>query len=459
MSLAESLRELELLRYRWVDLANVVRAKGLVLPTIRERLFAGGVGHWSHEEPGGPAQTAEEHLRELLATSVTISQAQFSLPVTADVVTPAADLPPTHDLTLVPDLGSLVPLPYAPGQAAVACDVLDHGEPSPLCLRSFVRRVVDRAAQSGLRPRVGVELEFALLRASDGGHPQPADSSTYAAENAFDVHEEFLAEVLAVLGSQRVSVAQIHPESAPGQFEISLWHLDPVAAADAVISARQTIKAVAGRHGMIASFLPVVDPGSGGSGMHLHLSLTGDADDGLADAERPFIGGVLESLPALLAITAPTPMSYERFRPHFWAGAYSGWGYENKEMPLRVTRNADGRSRDVEYKAIDATANPYLAIGALLAVGLDGITRQVAPPPAVVGDPGLLDEQERAAAGIVPLPESPAAPLAALADHDSLRRALGEDLHHAYLAVKRSESAELEQMDPTSRRNLLLARY
>lgn len=449
MSVSEQLREVDLLRYRWVDLANVVRAKGLFLPTVRRRLLTGGVGH-------------EHQLKELLATSVSISQAQFSLPVVADAVITEAGLLPVRDLVLEPDLDSLVVLPYASGQAAVACDVVDRGEPSWLCPRTFLRRVSADAEQHGWTVRVGIELEFVLLRAPgsvDMDPVVPADASPYAAEFALDLHEAFLNDVSHALQAQDVMIAQIHAESAPGQLEISLWHRDPVAAADAIVTARQTIRAVARKHALIASFLPVVDPAEGGSGMHVHFSLTGDADDGLGSEGPAFVAGVLESLPALLAVTAPTPMSYARFRPHFWAGAFHGWGYENKEVPLRITRNADGTSRDVEYKAIDATANPYLAIGAVIAAGLAGARRLAQPPAPVGGDPGLLGAAEREALGASPLPADLDEPHAAFAASAVLREAFGERLHDVFQVVKREEAAQLEAIDPVARRALLLERY
>lgn len=448
MSDVPDLADVDVVRYRWIDFANVVRAKGLYLPRSGPQPHAGS-GPGAADSP-------------TLATSVGISQAQYSLPVTVDAVVPETGLLPTHDLSLRPDFASLARLPYAPGNAAVACDILDRGEPWPLCPRTFLRRTADRTAAVGWDVRVGTELEFQLFRAQpwqESGELVAADSTAFAQESGFDAHAAFLADVLGALAAQQVLVHQLHPESGGGQFEISLRHLPPVAAADAVITARQTIHAVAAAHGLIVSFLPVLAPDGVGSGMHVHISVTGSGTDGLGEDRDAVVGGVLEHLPALLALTAPTPMSHVRFRPHYWAGAFRCWGYENKEAALRVTRSTDGVVRDVEYKAMDTTANPYLAFGGLLAAAIDGAERRLVPPPPFDGDPGLLSPAERDELGIAALPSSPAQPQAALAADEVLREAMGERLHRTYLALKAEESRQLEALAFDSRTRLLLQRY
>jgi glutamine synthetase len=453
--LSEALTDQRILRYLWVDNANVVRTKGVYLPTVRRHLPAGGAGE------AGSARPGEQPLADLLSRAVTISQAQFALPASGDVVVVEAGLLPTHDVWLAPDWTSLRALPYAPGHSAVACDAYDGDQPWANCPRGFLRRMVARAEAARLTVQVGVELEFMLIdgAAADAGRLVAADSTVYAQDSALDRHLNVLDGITSALEAQGVAVAQIHAESAPGQIEVSLTQLPPLAAADAVVIARQTIHAVARAHGLVASFLPIVDPAAGGSGMHVHLSITGDPTDGLGAAGGPFIAGILDHLPALLAVTAPTPMSLARFRPHFWVGAYQGWGVANKEVPLRVVPGRSGTPRDVEFKAIDATANPYLALGCLLAAGTDGVARGAVPPPAVEGDPGLLSEDGRAERGISPVPRASAEVLDALADDEMLGEAMGSAMITPYLAVKRAESAELEAMDHADRVRLLLERY
>lgn len=473
----EALTGQRILRYRWVDNANVVRAKGVYLPAVRRGIAADleetiptaadapTPGAAPTELPGPSAAAAESgqgvHLADRLTRAVTISQAQFALPVVADAVVVAADLLPTHDVWLVPDWSSLRALPYAPGHSAVACDAYDGDEPWDHCPRGFLRRMAARAEAAGLAVRMGVELEFMLLdgAAEAVGHTLPADTTVFAQDSALDRHLDLVNAITSALDAQGIPVAQVHAESAPGQVEVSLGHLPPLAAADAIVIARQTIHALARAQGLVASFLPIVDPAAGGSGMHVHLSITGDPGDGLGPAGPSFIAGILDHLPALLAVTAPTPMSLARFRPHFWVGAYQGWGVGNKEVPLRVVPGRTGAPRDVEFKAIDATANPYLALGCLLAAGTDGLVRGAVPPPEVMGDPGLLSEDERAERGIAPMPRESSEVLDAFAADDTLREAMGAAMLASYLAVKRVESAELEAMDHADRVRLLLERY
>lgn len=476
-NLSEALAGQRILRYLWVDNANMVRAKGVYLPTVRRGIEAdieatasaavdATTPAGAATEQAGPSAAAvepgqEAHLADRLSRAVTISQAQFALPAMADTVVVAAGLLPTHDVWLAPDWSSLRALPYAPGHSAVACDAYDADQPWANCPRGFLRRMVVRAEAAGLTVQVGVELEFMLLdgAAADAGQLVAADSTVYAQDSALDRQLRVVDDITSALEAQGVAVAQIHAESAPGQFEVSLTQLPPLAAADAVVIARQTIHAVARAHGLVASFLPIVDEAAGGSGMHVHLSITGDPADGLGAAGGSFIAGILDHLPAVLAVTAPTPMSLARFRPHFWVGAYQGWGVGNKEAPLRVVPGPSGAPRDVEFKAIDATANPYLAFGCLLAVGTDGVERGTVPPPAVEGDPGLLSEGERDDRGIASMPRDSAEVLDALAGDDVLGQAMGSAMAASYLAVKRAEAAELEAMDHTDRVRLLLERY
>ena len=405
------LADVDLLRFVWVDNANIIRSKSVPL-------FGA--------DPGD------------LDRSVRISQALLSLPVHADAVVEQAGLLPTHDVTLVPDWSTL--RRFDDGQAVVQCDIYDGDGPWEHCPRSFLRRMSDEAAHIGLNILAGSELEFTLLR--DG---VPIDSTCYAQDAAFDFDAAVVMDVLATLHAQGVPVAQCHPESGPGQWEISLKPLPVLAAADAIVAVRQVVRAVAARHGMTVTYLPLVTPEAVGAGLHVHMSFTGEQSDGFGEFGYPFIAGVLESLRPLLAVTAGSPLSLMRFRPRFWAGAYFGWGIDNKEAPLRVILNDEGAPRDVEFKAGDITANPYLMLGCLLVSGLDGIARDLELPEPLVGDPGLLDDIQRALAGIEPLPHDPAEVLAAFGDSGLFARAMG-GLHLSFCAVQQAGQDHMRGM-------------
>ncbi|HAC62567.1 MAG TPA: glutamine synthetase, partial [Cyanothece sp. UBA12306] len=189
-----------------------------------------------------------------------------------------------------------------------------------------------------------------------------------------------------------------YPESAPGQQEISIHYADALRAADHQIVFRETVHGVAIQHGLKASFLPKILADKAGNGCHLHLSLwqngqniTGNGSGQLSSTAKNFIGGIIHHLPALMALTTPCTNSYRRIRPHFWSGAFSTWGYDNREGAVRVPSNPLPPSpTHFELKTVDASANPYLALGAVIFAGLDGVNRNLNPGEAVDIDPGLF---------------------------------------------------------------------
>src|SRR6266513_2034633 len=174
------------------------------------------------------------------------------------------------------------------------------------------------------------------------------------------------------------------------------------------------------------------------------------APDLLSADARAFIAGVLEHLPALCGLTAPSFNSYHRIVPHYWAGAFTCWGHDNREAPIRVPSVFSGveeASTNVELKAADASSNPYLAVGGLIAAGLDGLERGLEPPEPVEVDPATIDEEERDARGIIRLPATQEEALDALEGDRVLIGALGPTLADSYLAVRRSEWAAYSEGD------------
>jgi glutamine synthetase len=128
--------------------------------------------------------------------------------------------------------------------------------------------------------------------------------------------------------------------------------------------------------------------------------------------------------------------------PQYWAGAFTCWGHDNREAPVRVPsvfRGLEEASTNAELKSADATCNPYLALGGLIAAGLDGLERELEPPEPVEVDPATIPEAEREARGIRRLPATQEEALDALAADEVLTRALGPVLAGSYLAVRRSE--------------------
>ena len=370
-----------------------------------------------------------------------------------DQLQPVEGMGPVGEIRLVPDPDTFRVLPYAPHMGAMLVDHVQlDGSPAPVDQRSFLKRMEARLAARGARLEVAFENEFSLADVVDGAFV-PIDSGLCFSTISATAAQDYVDELAAALDAQAIPLEQYYSELGHGQHEISTGHAPGLQAADEQLLVRETIRGVAVRHGMVASLAPKPWPENAGNGGHIHFSLW-DADgsrnrfhdasagDGLSAEARSFIAGVLAHLPCLCALTAPSFNSYHRILPQYWAGAFVCWGHDNREAPVRVPslfRGLEEASTNAELKSADASSNPYLAVGGLIAAGLDGIERGLEPPPPVEVDPVTIDEREREQRGIVPLPATQAEALDALAADDVLKEALGPVLADSYLAVRRSE--------------------
>jgi glutamine synthetase len=366
---------------------------------------------------------------------------------------------PTGDLRLYPDLDRVVRLAAQPGWAWAPVDRFSQdGEEHPGCQRGFARRMASAAAAAGLDVRMGFEIEWAL-GSGDGDDFRPACSGPAYGMTRMVELSDYCRDLMVALTAESVEVLQLHPEYAAGQFEVSTAALDPVGAADHVLLVRETIRAVSRQHGLAASFAPAVVAGLVGNGQHLHLSVHRDGNllaggpgpCGITAAGESLLTGVLEALPALCGVGAPSVASQVRLVPSHWAGVYRCWGRENREAALRLVTGSTGETdtaANVEVKCFDASANPYLVVGAVLAVLLESVDRGLRLPPEVTGDPAAMDPAELERLGVERLPESPEATLAALEKSDLLKTAMGEWLFDAFTAVRRAEIALFADSTP-----------
>jgi glutamine synthetase len=364
-----------------------------------------------------------------------------------DQLQPVDGMGPVGEIRLVPDLDTFRVLPYAPSSGAMLTDHVGlDGEPAPVCQRSFLKRMQERLAERGLVLRASFENEFSLATTVDGTYV-PVDSALCFSTIGMTASQDYADHLAAALAEQGIPLEQYYAELGHGQQEISTGHAPALQAADEQVLTRETIRGVASWHGLVASLAPKPWPENAGNGGHVHFSLweddhnrfyDGTRDDGLSADARSFIAGVLEHLPGLCGLTAPSFNSYHRIIPQYWAGAFVCWGYDNREAPVRVAstfRGAEEASTNAELKACDATCNPYLALGGLIAAGLDGLERGLVPPQPVGVDPATLPDTERPPR----LPSTQEAALDALAADQLLLDALGPTLADSYLAVRRSE--------------------
>ena len=374
---------------------------------------------------------------------------------------------PTGDTRLMPDPDATVPLAASPGWALAPADQMDQeGEPYPACARTFARTMIDRLSSRGLELRGSYEVEFFLGRREtgpDGVEREPIPAHTGPAYSAIvlaDV-EPFATALIRALEAQGTGVMQFHPEYSTGQLELSVPHGTGISIGDTNLVVRQTIRAVARSQGFAASFAPLVFAGLVGNGCHIHLSLWdrrgrnlfhgGRGPDGMTRQAEAFTAGVLASMPALTAITAPSVASYQRLQPHRWSGPWACWGRENREAALRFVTGmvgSRGQAANLEVKAMDAGANPYLALGAIVAAGLDGMERKLALPDPVLVDPASIPAAERRAMGVHQLPSSLRAAIREFERSTVLREAMGDVLFESFLATRRAERAEFEGKSP-----------
>lgn len=370
-------------------------------------------------------------------------------------------LGPVGDLRLHPDLDALTVLAGQPGWAWAPVTKFDQeGMPHPQDQRALLATAVERLSAHGYHARMSFEIEWVITTAEALDDPTSATAGPAYGYARLSEHAGYLRELVSTLDAQGIVVEQIHPEYADGQFELSVAAADPVRAADIAVLTKETIRALSHRHGLRASFTPKFAPAGVGNGGHVHLSVwageqnlfsNGERVFGLSPAAESFSAGILRRLPALLAIGAPSVVSYLRLEPHHWAGVYVAWGLENRETPLRLVRAAAGNraeAANLEVKCFDLTANPYLLAAALLFAGLAGLDEEAVLPEPVDVDPGTLSEDERAARGIERLPLRLEEAVAAFDANKELKAAFGAPLATTLVDVRWAEIKRFADASP-----------
>ena len=373
----------------------------------------------------------------------------FDVFLVDDSITTSAHIGgPVGDLRLYPDLDALTRLSGQPGWAWAPADrYTQDGQRYVACQRLFAAAMTDRAAERGLELKMAFEVEWFVGR-DDGDATTPACAGpAYGMTRVVEL-SDYIRELLVVLDDQGVPVEQFHPEYGAGQLELAVGTADPVGAADRLVLMKETIRAVAQTHGLRVSFAPVVVAGQVGNGGHLHVSVWsegrnlftgGDGRHGLTGRGESILAGLLDALPALCAVGAPSPGSYLRLVPQRWAGPWQCWGLENREAALRLvtgTAGTEATAANAELKCFDAAANPYLVAGLVTAIATATADDGRPLPEEVSVDPATLPPGEQPPL----LPRSIDEAIDHLEKDERFRTVMGDALFDAFVAVRRAEA-------------------
>jgi len=362
------------------------------------------------------------------------------------------------DLMLVPDPTTYVDVEFELGDAErfyLGDILLLSGQHWQCCPRHFLRRALAALeGEAGLCIVSAFEQEFVYTGVED------RPGATYALD-AWRRQGGFGEHLMAAIRSAGLEPDSFLPEYGPRQYEMTIGPARGLRAADEAVIAREMARAVAHRLGHRAIFAPILDPDGIGNGTHIHFSLRDTADQPVMfDLDRPwrmgeigehFCAGILEHLPLLTAITAPSVASYYRLQPNRWAPTWANIALQDRGASLRVCPIFEQPAQhnfNVEYRVADATASPYLALGALVWAGLDGVKRKLALPPFSEANFADMSEAQRLAAGARPLPRSLAESLNLLAASETARNWFGDEFFEVYLRFKRAEMQAVEGMTP-----------
>jgi glutamine synthetase len=365
------------------------------------------------------------------------------------------------DIVLVPDPSTFRILPWADSTGWILCDTyFSNGQPMPLDGRGLMRRMLSQLADAGYDYLAGIEVEYYIVKV-DSDHLTPENAGFTPPPPAVSVWErgyQYLSEVrldsvASTLEAIRdgLSAVGIPPRSmedewGPGQMEFSFSPIGGLAAADAVVLFRSAVKQICQRRGLLASFMcrPGL-PNFFSSGWHLHESLISrqdgtnafaSTDDWLSQTGRQFVAGLIEHSMPMTVFATPTVNGYKRYRPYSFAPDRVCWALENRGALVRVQGAPGDANSHVEMRMGEPAANPYLYMAANIAAGLDGMRRQLDPPPPVEADPYVSENPM--------LPTSLAQAIGALEKDSFYREAFGDTLVDYLLQMKKSENGRYE---------------
>lgn len=408
-------QENERIRVIWTDLMGI--ARGVVIPN--------------------------KHFDSIAEHGAGSANAEIELSLNRTIPSDSKYGPQHGNVQAIPDLDSSLPIEWEKGTSAIFCDLKNpDGSVFELCSRSLLKDVVNKFEKEDYGIHIGVEIEFSLIRETDGGYVPFNNLSSNSIDGIEDA-STYINKITELMVSSGYDILGVHQEGQPGQYEFNIAHQDPVSIADGIMYFRHLIKSVSHSENVRSTLMPRPHEGEEANGMHFHVSImnnntnenifNGDANDsdlGISEDARGFIGGILRHMKPLTAICAPTVNSYKRLIPGLWAPINITWGPDNRSTVIRIPQERGSNTR-IELRVPDTTCNPYLGISANLLAGLEGL-RDGVDPGKPTTDNAYHQEFEQ-------LPRTLWSALDHLEDSRFLKENMNEGFVDEYIKLKRDE--------------------
>lgn len=359
-----------------------------------------------------------------------------------------------EDLYLHPDLDSFVILPWRPQQGKVArflCDIYkEDGTPFEMSPRTILKNVIEAAQKKGYTFYVDPDCEFFLFHTDENGIPTTVshERAGYMDVGPLDYGENPRRDIVLALEEMGFEVESSHHEKAPAQQEIDFKEAEPLQIADSMTTFKFAVRSTARRFGLHATFMPKPKQGMPGSGFHLNISVYKDGrnlfnaqpgSDEIREETKWFMGGIMEHVNAMCAITNPLVNSYKRLMGGTLAPRDKVWTTKNVNALMKV-RHRLGEDTKVDLRFPDPSANPYLAIAVCLAAGIDGLERKLNPGPEA---PACYDQENE----IEQLPGTLREAVAWMNGDSFMENVLGKEFCEMYTDAKMDEwNAYMEQV-------------
>ncbi len=400
-----------------------------------------------------PATAA--HIDSILEEGVKSSRANLAL-TSYDTLVRGSSLDISQgDFAIVPDINTFVVPSYTEGVGRFIGNLYEKdGTRSQFCTRTFFSKILKQASEKGYRFETGFEAEFQLVK-REGGKIIPADFYPSHSQEAFSLHSKIVGDAVNALDSVKIELEKAHVEGGHGQLEFDVKHHSGLKPADDILYFKDAVKSVARSHGYLATFMPKIGSNWWGNGLHLHMSLWNnrsrksanlfaDTRDklGLSKIAYHFIGGILEHLPALTAIACPSVNSYRRLLQGKWNADAQVYAAGGRGAAVRVP-DERGNATRIECRFPDGSCNQYLALGCILACGLEGVEKETEPSAKLDYDLSFLSDREIREKGFELMPRSLYEAVAALERDEFLKHAMSEPMFYEFIKHRENDIAQV----------------